>query len=64
MSKTKSENLAKKKAEEVISKCKNCIQVNHARDYIDLFHTKFKNDKAYKELYLLFVKKQNELNCP
>jgi hypothetical protein len=64
MSKSKNENSAKEKAKDVISKCENCIQINHARDYIDLFHSKFKNDKTYKELYLLFVKKQNELNCP
>jgi len=64
MSKIKKENIAKKKAEDVISKCENCIQINYARDYIDLFRKNFKNELTYNELYLLFVEKQNELNCP
>ena len=57
------EQIAKEKAESVIIKCINCIQLKYAFKYIDLLYSKFGNSNTYGYLYKLCVKKEIELDC-
>ena len=57
------EHIATEKAESVIIKCVNCIQLKYAFKYIDLLYNKFGNSCIYGKLYKLCVKKEIELDC-